>query len=90
MRLGPGWILGAEEIASGYRSIGVLRSETPCVLHCLPFKAIRAMEETDPRLALKLHQLLGRLVVDRYDQRPRSDPPAPLQSTTTNSPKPAC
>ena len=87
MRLGPGWILGAEEIASGYRSIGVLRSETPCVLHCLPFKAIRAMEETDPRLALKLHQLLGRLVVDRYDQAGQG---RSTRSTTTNSPKPAC
>jgi CRP-like cAMP-binding protein len=68
MRLGPGWVIGAEEITSGYRSIGIFCADSPCVLHFLSFAAIKRAEKQDPMLVLTLFKLLGRLISERYDR----------------------
>ena len=68
-RLGPGWLLGATELCSGYRSMGQFVVQSPtCKAHFLPFRTIAVLERSDPLLALRVYQLAAMVVADRYDR----------------------
>ena len=68
-RLGPGWLLGATELCSGYRSMGQFVVQSPtCKAHFLPFRKISELELSDPLLALRVCQLAAMVVADRYDR----------------------
>jgi MFS superfamily sulfate permease-like transporter/CRP-like cAMP-binding protein len=67
-RLGPGQVIGALELTSGYRSMGLWEAATDCILHYLPFTVLVRLEKEDPVMLLRVHKLLGRIVADRYDK----------------------
>jgi SulP family sulfate permease len=67
-RLGPGQVIGALELTSGYRSMGVWEAATNCVLHYLPFTTLVQLEKENPVMLLRMHQLLGRIIADRTDK----------------------
>eukprot|EP00980_Cylindrotheca_fusiformis_P023039 scaffold10069_cov69-Cylindrotheca_fusiformis.AAC.8 len=64
-RIGPGWVIGTVEIASGTRPPGVVTAVTNCSLHHLPFSRLREIEETDPILVLQLYKMLSHLMARR-------------------------
>uniref|UniRef100_A0A7S2DGI3 STAS domain-containing protein n=1 Tax=Octactis speculum TaxID=3111310 RepID=A0A7S2DGI3_9STRA len=59
--IGPGWVIGSEEVASRRASLGVVTAQTPCRLHFLAMREITEVEASDPRLALALFQVVARL-----------------------------
>ena len=68
-RLGPGWLIGATELCSGFRSMGQFVVQSPqCRAHFLPFRIISSLETENPILGLKLVQLAAAVVADRYDR----------------------
>jgi len=67
-RLGPGWILGAHELLSGFRSIGLYRAETETVVHYMPFSSIKVIEKQNPALGFELHYLLGKVITESSDR----------------------
>jgi len=68
-RLGPGWLVGATELCSGFRSMGQFVVQSPeCKAHFLPFRVISTLEKENPILGLKLVQLAAAVVADRYDR----------------------
>jgi hypothetical protein len=68
-RLGPGWLIGATELCSGFRSMGQFVVQSPqCRVHFLPFRIISSLETENPILGLKLVQLAAAVVADRYDR----------------------
>eukprot|EP00301_Raphidiophrys_heterophryoidea_P003270 c11483_g1_i1.p1 GENE.c11483_g1_i1~~c11483_g1_i1.p1 ORF type:complete len:945 (-),score=279.74 c11483_g1_i1:356-3190(-) len=67
-RLGPGWIVGAQELLSGYRSIGLFRAETVSIVHYLPFSSIKVIESHNPALGFELHYLLGKVITESSDR----------------------
>eukprot|EP00539_Tryblionella_compressa_P008608 CAMPEP_0178766332 /NCGR_PEP_ID=MMETSP0744-20121128/18999_1 /TAXON_ID=913974 /ORGANISM="Nitzschia punctata, Strain CCMP561" /LENGTH=357 /DNA_ID=CAMNT_0020422029 /DNA_START=22 /DNA_END=1095 /DNA_ORIENTATION=- len=62
-RMGPGWVIGIYEFASGQPPIGVFRAITPSRLHYIPFSTIHELEETHPILAIRLYKLVSHMMV---------------------------
>lgn len=68
-RLGPGYILGATELCSRYRSMGAFVVTSPhCRAHFLPFRSILELESSQPLLTLRVYQLASKVVADGYDR----------------------
>jgi len=66
-RIGPGWVVGATEGLSGNHLFGIETAMTECRLHRLPFTKMSELEETNPRLILKLYKLLSHLTARRNE-----------------------
>ena len=66
-RIGPGWVCGAIEGASGLRHAGVHVAVNDCRLHHLPFQQIGAMEKEHPLLILNLYKMLSHLMARRQE-----------------------
>ena len=66
-RIGPGWVCGAIEGASGLRNAGVHVAVTNCRLHHLPFQKLEEMEKEHPYLILNLYKMLSHLMARRQE-----------------------
>jgi CRP-like cAMP-binding protein/anti-anti-sigma regulatory factor len=66
-RIGPGWVVGTLENASGSRSPGVFTAVTRCSLHRLPFSRLQELEETNPILVLQLYKMLSHLMARKQE-----------------------
>lgn len=66
-RIGPGWICGAIEGASGLKHAGVHVAVTNCTLHHLPFQKLELMEKEHPSLILNLYKMLSHLMARRQE-----------------------
>lgn len=68
-KIGPGGLIGATELCSGYRSMGrfIVDSEL-CTLHFLSFRAIKDLEVSYPDAALNVLKLSSMLLADRFDR----------------------
>ena len=67
--IGPGWLVGANELCSGYRSLGTFIVDSDvCYLHFLPFRIVYELEETHPVVALNIFRLSSILLADRLDR----------------------
>lgn len=66
-RIGPGWVCGAIEGASGLKHAGVHVAVTNCRLHHLPFQKLEMMEIEHPSLILKLYKMLSHLMARRQE-----------------------
>jgi len=69
LRLGPGGVVGIPELFTGRRSLGATRAETRCLVHLIPFSAIRQLMQDKPHLALALYKMLGHLLGYAFDER---------------------
>ena len=66
-RIGPGWVCGAIEGASGLKHAGVHVAVTNCRLHHLPFQKLEVMEEEHPYMILNLYKMLSHLMARRQE-----------------------
>ncbi|KAL3931321.1 MAG: hypothetical protein SGBAC_011365 [Bacillariaceae sp.] len=66
-RIGPGWVIGTLENASGTQSPGIFTAMTRCRLHHLPFTTMEEMENTNPLLVLKLYKMLSHLMAKKEE-----------------------
>jgi len=66
-RFGPGWIVGCHEMASGEYGLGMYVAETTCRVHFLPSRIYHELKITNPQLAIKLSELIGRMIAHRCD-----------------------
>jgi CRP-like cAMP-binding protein len=66
-RIGPGWVLGSIEAVSGTQHPGSHVAVTDCRLHYISYKKIEEIEESNPRLALKLQKLISYLMAKRQE-----------------------
>lgn len=66
-RIGPGWVCGAIEGASGMAREGVHIAVTDCRLHHLPFQKLEEMEKDNPILVLTLYKMLSHLMARRQE-----------------------
>ena len=61
-RIGAGWILGMGESQTGESNPGQYVAVTDCVLHHISYEKLEALEESHPRLILKLQKVLAQLI----------------------------
>ena len=66
-RIGPGWLVGTTEIATGLSDPGVYIAVGHCRLHHLPFTTIQQIEQENPVLALRLYKLIAHLMAHRQE-----------------------
>ena len=66
-RIGPGWVVGAIEGASGLRNPGVHVAVTGCRLHHLPFSSAQELERTNPLLVLRLFKMMSHIMSRRQE-----------------------
>ncbi|CAB9505434.1 solute carrier family 26 [Seminavis robusta] len=66
-RIGPGWVVGNVERASGLKHGGVCSAVTYCQLHHLSFQKLEMLERENPRLILALYKMLSHLMVRRQE-----------------------
>lgn len=66
-RIGPGWVIGTLENASGTQSPGIFTAMTRCRLYHLPFTTLEKMEDTNPLLVLKLYKMLSHLMAKKEE-----------------------
>jgi CRP-like cAMP-binding protein len=66
-RIGPGWVCGAIEGASGLKNTGVHVAVTKCRVHHLPFQTMEEIEKEDPSLMLSLYKMLSHLMARRQE-----------------------
>jgi len=66
-RIGPGWVVGAIEGASGLKNPGMYIAVTDCRLHYLPFARIQMLEKTDPLLVLRLFKMMAHIMSRRQE-----------------------
>jgi MFS superfamily sulfate permease-like transporter/CRP-like cAMP-binding protein len=66
-RIGPGWVLGSIEGASGNQNTGRHVAVSHCRLHHLPFSKIEAIEKDEALLVLRLYKLLAHLMARRQE-----------------------
>lgn len=66
-RIGPGWVIGTVENASGSRPPGVVTAVTRCRLHHLPFTKLQEIEESNPILVLRLYKMLSYLMARKEE-----------------------
>ena len=61
-RMGPGWVVGTSELASGLPPLGAFKAITSVKLHHLPYSTIQRMEDKNPRLIMQLYKLLAHMM----------------------------
>lgn len=66
-RIGPGWVVGAIEGATGLKNPGCYIAVSHCRLHQLPFSVIENIEKENPVLVLNLYKMLAHLMARRQD-----------------------
>ncbi|GKY97142.1 hypothetical protein MPSEU_000672600 [Mayamaea pseudoterrestris] len=66
-RIGPGWVCGTYEHASGLMPSGITVAITKCRLHHLPFDTLEQIETENPALVLKLYKMLSLLMARRQE-----------------------
>ena len=66
-RIGPGWVVGAIEGASGLKNPGMYIAVTDCRLHLLPFARIQELETTNPKLVLRLFKMMAHIMSRRQE-----------------------
>ncbi|CAJ1939327.1 unnamed protein product [Cylindrotheca closterium] len=66
-RIGPGWVIGTLENASGTQSPGIFTAMTRCRLYHLPFTTLQEIEKTNPLLVLQLYKMLSHLMAKKEE-----------------------
>ena len=66
-RIGPGWVCGAIEGASGLKNAGVHVAVTNCRVHHLPFQKMEVIEKDNAPLMLSLYKMLSHLMARRQE-----------------------
>lgn len=66
-RIGPGWVVGAIEGASGLKNPGMHVAVTDCRLHHLPFACVQDLEKTNPLLVLRLFKMMSHIMSRRQE-----------------------
>ena len=57
--VGPGWVLGAEDVARRTAALGTCAARTHAVLHFLSLRAISDLERTDPAAAIAAYKVVA-------------------------------
>eukprot|EP00934_Nitzschia_sp_Nitz4_P003214 Nitzschia sp. Nitz4//scaffold136_size62208//36921//40785//NITZ4_006373-RA/size62208-augustus-gene-0.1-mRNA-1//1//CDS//3329535633//3204//frame0 len=66
-RIGPGWVIGTVENATGLRQSGTVVAASPCKLYHLTFDRLESLEKDDPILVLRLYKMLAHLMARREE-----------------------
>jgi len=64
-RIGPGSIIGGGETLTGSANPGQHVAVSHCVLYYISFSELSDLEESQPRLSLKLHKVLSHMMAKR-------------------------
>ena len=62
--LGPGSIIGGEELATRRRSVGVFLAMEPCYLYSVSFERIDALAADEPRLYAAVYRFIAAVLCD--------------------------
>ena len=65
LTMGPGAVVGQEELFLGTSRAASVVTETPTVLYRLSAGALYRMEADEPQLAIALHHFMGRLLTEQ-------------------------
>jgi len=66
-RLGPGWVCGTLDVASGHIGSGIISAVEECRLYHLPSVQLDKIEQEDPALVLCLYKMMANLMAYREE-----------------------